>query len=1165
MSAPSHVVEMEPSAPAVEPKASSTDNCKWSCSCGRCFCFCLRLPCHPIRAPFISVMVLVSLVVLLGYGVHPVASARVQVLDMQLNNSTLFREALGTSNVTTVAPSATAVPRTTAATTRARTRTTARSAATRPAAKATTPTTLEKSQVAVNNLTLLANSSKGAPKSQDTPAAANSLSVSKDSMVSNSSTLTNSSIALNGTAATNSSIALNGTAATNSSTAGFPVAELVTTARPTANQTRNPYEGLTIPFEVHVVRTGRVTTSKPASGVSASNEGQRGTRNTTEMKEPEYLVDNPEIWDMVPVESNRDEEEDYGDHEIVTEGRSSYNFSTIRSDAYSQVPSQLWRQKAAAYGILLHPYGQGHSFDKAFEHVIVVRWEAFENVKKVIEAMGPSCTSWDEKLYMRYDTAEDKKTNRSTGRYVRDQLAAHCHKFARDLKSMTKVFVNNNLPATKFQRPKRLIIAITVGVLFAAFSAGMAAGMVYQQTEINRLTKDFESLSTLVNSQNIETVLLRDNLVGLTQILQERGTDLTSAVSALEVHQDYFHAQLTEIGYRLGKIARSDTITVTQLMHLTEITHANLVATGVLQATIAARQEFQQALLSLKLGLLPSSVVTFQKLHEILEKVESELPDEYMLGIPLHQIENYYLLSLARFAVVDNHLQIRLSIPLVYADRGERAVTFYQPINKPFHQQLHTMKGQKNHNLILKEREMSHLWAWDDRTKQAYEASQHNWVCAPRGMTAMCYSFHPSSLKPPRPCFGVLANGSFEDVVKACSFDVTEEPYQPLDLGNGSYAVHVSYRNRSFDVREHCANRAPYKLPLNTRRPVNIVHIDPGCYLMMADHLVGGPLLEQDEDTISVASGFMPLTSVNTSLEYGNDTEGYALKNLTRIKVSYDNERLTQITDSILSGTERIRQRMLEYEQRRSQPSGSIGGGTGFLSLINVLWDLFLTVLVLALLMAVVRQGKWLYIVSPVIIVRQNGAQAFQIPTLYAVIGEYALPSFWPAFELALVLEYICRALCVLAMIAACYWSVWRRVYLSTHTASTVSRGKTFRFWLQINFEITRHTLFGQYEQQIILRVPVKTAMPRETVGIEVSQPSFLYYISKDHDRLRSAQPLTIRGKFDDGTFSCSVSEPLSVCVSGIAWDRAPLPKGLCSTSYGVAHVLPIGDPAPML
>lgn len=147
----------------------------------------------------------------------------------------------------------------------------------------------------------------------------------------------------------------------------------------------------------------------------------------------------------------------------------------------------------------------------------------------------------------------------------------------------------------------------------------------------------------MVKEQNVETLLLRSNLIGLTQIMRDRGTDWTSAVSAIQTHQDYFTTQVSDISLRLSILGRSDTIATNQLIHLVEITHANLVATGVLQATIAARHEFEHALLSLKLGLLPSSVVPFKKLHEILYKIENELPDEYVLGIPLNQLDMYYL------------------------------------------------------------------------------------------------------------------------------------------------------------------------------------------------------------------------------------------------------------------------------------------------------------------------------------------------------------------------------------------------------------------------------------------------------------------------------------------------------------------------------------------
>lgn len=650
---------------------------------------------------------------------------------------------------------------------------------------------------------------------------------------------------------------------------------------------------------------------------------------------------------------------------------------------------------------------------------------------------------------------------------------------------------------------------------------------------------------------------MRENLIGLTQILRERGNDWTSSLSAIDAHQSYF--QLSVISRRLSILARSDTIATNQLMHLIEITHANMVATGVLQSTISARHEFEACLLSLKLGLLPSSIVPFEKLHQILTKIEDNLPPEYQLAIPLEGIDSYYLLSLTRFAVSDNHLQIRLSVPLVKTDVGERKVTFFQPIARPF-----VAPRPSTFNLVLKASERTQLWAWDTKTGDAFEANMHDWICHNRGMQSMCYSYHPYGLKAPRKCFGVLAAHRFDRITQGCTFEVTDEPYQPIHLSNGTYIVHSNPRNRSFDVLEHCSQGPPTKLVLDPRRQVNVVELEPGCFLTMADVIQGGPTSPLDQDELSIAGGFMALTSLNTSFpELDSEPNGTApASNLTRVKLVYDNERLSRIAENIQAGTERIKARLYDFENDKLLPSVKSGPFAGWV-VFEILWEVSFTALVFGLLMAVVRQGQWMYFLAPVLVIRQNGVQAVDITSLYSSVSILSPVSILPDYDLTYLLSCVRWVICAVCTFCAIYWSVWRRVYLSTHTASTVATGQ-FRFWLQVTLNITRHTLLGQFEQLIIIRVPVKNTLPAETACLEVSRPCFLYCINHGLDLLKSIEPITVRGKFQDGTFSCALEEPLQIDLSRISWDNSHPPEGLSQTSYGLAQVTPIGDPTPI-
>lgn len=415
-------VTVEPSAPETDQRSSQPESFKWSCSCNKCFCFCLRLPCHPIRAPYISVMVLVSLLVFLSYGISPAFAARTRPVDVEI----------GGANATGTAEEAVQVD-------------SDQGAEVKGSGQATDPNVAGSVSVHVSLPTMSATQN---------------------------ATKTEAHISQSETGQNQTSTGVNSTAAIE---------------KPIAN-----YTGVTLPpGNVLVVR---IRANRTSGRMRAANSTTQPTPFAAKLSSDDegQTMWNGNVWGN----STLDEDEDL---EYVEDTRPAFNFSTIQSDGSSEVPSQTWREKAAGFGVTLHPFGSGIHFQTAFEHVIVVKWQVLEDTQKIIDTMSPSCESWPIASYAQYDTEDDRAKNRSSGALARDMLAANCRMFARQLKDMTRVFVQNNLPNNQFKRQKRIVpfIPILIGVLFSAV-AGLSGGITYQQHKINKMGQNLNQLSMMV-------------------------------------------------------------------------------------------------------------------------------------------------------------------------------------------------------------------------------------------------------------------------------------------------------------------------------------------------------------------------------------------------------------------------------------------------------------------------------------------------------------------------------------------------------------------------------------------------------------------------------------------------------------------------------------------
>lgn len=306
----------------------------------------------------------------------------------------------------------------------------------------------------------------------------------------------------------------------------------------------------------------------------------------------------------------------------------------------------------------------------------------------------------------------------------------------------------------------------------------------------------------------------------------------------------------------------------------------------------------------------------------------------------------------------------------------------------------------------------------------------------------------------------------------------------------------------------------------------------------------------------------MALTSLNTSLIEGFETMNQTQLefNLQKFNLSTDNEQIGEIAAEIEAGTKRLKERLEEFE-RRLAPSTQTKSAV---LLLQVVFDMLSYLMTIVLLFALIRTGSWLYWLPPIITISSQGVEGFNITdTISSLMPSFSLWDLLPVFEWEQYVEYTKIVLAVVILIMATYFSLLRRVYLSTYTCTTDEVG-SYRFWLLITFKITKHCLWGQHEQLITLRVPVRAQFPEETVSLEINRTKLLWFISTKLRIFSSVQPITIRGLLDTGHYSAEFSETLSIPLGSIRFDGFCRPYNFYTASFGTATVISVGDQSPL-
>jgi hypothetical protein len=210
---------------------------------------------------------------------------------------------------------------------------------------------------------------------------------------------------------------------------------------------------------------------------------------------------------------------------------------------------------------------------------------------------------------------------------------------------------------------------------------------------------------------------------------------------------------------------------------------------------------WETSLLQLRNGFLPFNIVSWPVLKPILEEIERSVKPSYSLAIDYYDWEKYYILKLITFAVEQEAVYIKLSVPLKksgYEIKYNLIAPIAFPI--PCHSEIcnfYTRLGNNSKGLKLKVKDKVWLVSKSDSDLVA-EIDLYKFICIPISTKQFCYTFDSNKIVEVDACSRALWLWDEIQVVKNCEFELLQNyRYRPIinTLRNAFSAIIPYFHN----------------------------------------------------------------------------------------------------------------------------------------------------------------------------------------------------------------------------------------------------------------------------------------------------------------------------------------------------------------------------------
>jgi hypothetical protein len=825
---------------------------------------------------------------------------------------------------------------------------------------------------------------------------------------------------------------------------------------------------------------------------------------------------------------------DYGsDNSSVEETNSAQN------EDHAFVTKEL-RKRMARFGFTLDYVGQAYSFSSSWS--------------QVLEFKIPFETTLYHKQIRTNLQCDSIKSNTA--------LQLRCRNFEDGIKDQTRSLIVHLLKNNPYfkdsidtkHRKRRFIIILSVIVVTALFAA-TAGYLGYNQ---HKLTSNLNKLRAKVESQRLDSVALREQLLGITKLEDERIKNLTQGIVGLERGKIMFNEKISATFLEVVKTSNENN---DLMKFLFQASNMNNDANNFYLEMREIIGEWTNAISVLKQNRLPETLVPRRKLLEIIKFVETNKPPGYHLGLKYDELDAYYELPLTTYIIHDRKLYIRLIFPLTYQETRP-VYSAFKPTFQPF-PAPQEWTDNKNLNLFakLKGSDQNVLINMNSAELEAFQAGpEDNWRCFPKGELKTCYNFYGDALVQPGKCIKqLLTNSTLSEIQLNCEKDLkTSYKYKPIYLGHGLYTLH----GHTGSLYAQVCNTGNTAIDFSPNEPVKTVSIRYGCFLQAGTELYPGPVAEygrnwdlSEEDVITPVVLQFNYTFEPTVINIKNIKQN--LKDVTKLddlgKYTFDNDMLTKITTQLRADTDRIKAKTgMTFAEDFEGFDWSFGVHASDLASFETVTFL----VVYLLLIASLRNGTFLYLVAPHFVIARADALDLSLDSLPSINPLTYLPSLSfiiPVHTLKLLAA-------ILTVGATIYVTQKRTVEMKSVTAHMGPTNERERFYLIIEFLVTKNGFKNAVEQVLVLQRPIQAKFGAETVGVQLSRNTSLWQVTKE-GRFELEKTIVIRGLGTEGHFTFEKQESISFPVADLRWLGADRPAYFGNYSAGIAFLSVCGDP----
>lgn len=392
-------------------------------------------------------------------------------------------------------------------------------------------------------------------------------------------------------------------------------------------------------------------------------------------------------------------------------------------------------------------------------------------------------------------------------------------------------------------------------------------------------------------------------------------------------------------------------------------------------------RDVETAIIQLKSGFMPSTMVSYKRLTKVLMNVKSHLNPGLTLGIPIDEIERYYTLPFSSFKQMANTLVIRMIVPISdYYDKDPLSV--YRPIFHPFpsppkwSHRFNTTAG------FIQIMEKDALWCFKNR-KLEWVTETKYLTCQTKGDWRSCYTFQPKFQAAKTPCVERLVREQYGMIDKYCSLEFgADKVYRPIPVSPQTYVVH---KHSTLNYFQACGNETAMS-SIELAKSAGKVAVGFNCTFVCngRDFYGPGPRQMDSANTIIISG---PIVAKDQELDSLSAVVTLEVETLPLVEAS-DLEVKPQMKEA-LAELEEMKE--LKLKVRRSLkvsenatrmlanlPPARVRGWT-MKNLLLICESLIFYLLALLLLLSAVRSGIYMCVPPVTFTVLQAGVDALPI------------------------------------------------------------------------------------------------------------------------------------------------------------------------------------------